>query len=169
MNSKDFKLPDLGEGVHEGRIIKVMVSPGMVVREDQPLMEVETDKAAVVIPCPFSGIVEKVHIKDGQLVHVGDVMVTFGSGAPSQSKPTGQAASAAHASGGSRAAGGSTATLAPSRSSTSALGRRKPASPAVRKLARTMGIDIETVIGSGPGGRVQRVDLDNAQVRIPTK
>ena len=86
---KDFKLPDLGEGVHEGRIIKVMVSPGKSVREDEPLMEVETDKAAVVIPSPFSGVVEKIHVRDGQLVHVGDVMVTFGSptGRSNQANP----------------------------------------------------------------------------------
>src|SRR4051812_24943878 len=80
--SKDFKLPDLGEGVHEGQIVRIMVKPGDVVREDQPLMEVETDKAAVEIPCPFSGVVEKVHVKPKQLVHVGDVMVTIGDAAP---------------------------------------------------------------------------------------
>src|SRR5687767_10541618 len=77
MAMKDFKLPDLGEGVHEGQIVRVMITPGMVIREDQPLMEVETDKAAVVIPSPFAGVVEKVHVRDGQLVHVGDVMVSF--------------------------------------------------------------------------------------------
>src|SRR5262245_25025298 len=79
---KDFKLPDLGEGVHEGQIIRVMIKPGDAIREDQPLMEVETDKAAVVIPSPFGGIVEKVHVRDGQMVHVGDVMVSFGSPLP---------------------------------------------------------------------------------------
>ena len=89
MSSKDFKLPDLGEGVHEGQVLRVMVSPGDTVREDQPLMEVETDKAAVVIPCPFSGIVEKVHVRDGQLVHVGEVMVTIGDGKGAvEPKPT---------------------------------------------------------------------------------
>ena len=75
---KQFKLPDLGEGVHEGQVIRVLVKPGDVVREDQPLMEVETDKAAVAIPSPYSGAVQQVHVSDGQMVHVGDEMVTFG-------------------------------------------------------------------------------------------
>src|SRR5436853_4115376 len=83
---KDFKLPDLGEGVHEGQIVRVLVKPGDVVREDQPLMEVETDKAAVEIPCPFNGVVEKVHVAAGQLVHVGDVMVTIGDAGSVPSK-----------------------------------------------------------------------------------
>lgn len=160
--AKDFKLPDLGEGVHEGQVLRVMVKPGDFVREDQPLMEVETDKAAVVIPCPFSGVVEKVHVRDGQMVHVGEVMVTISEsnqaprGGPATSvahEPTRQAAPAlSH----QRARSGSIATLT-----------RKPASPAVRKLARTMGIDIETISGSGPGGRVQRADVEMAATRHP--
>ena len=158
---KDFKLPDLGEGVHEGRIIKVMVSPGKSVREDEPLMEVETDKAAVVIPSPFSGIVEKIHVRDGQLVHVGDVMVTFGSDKPS-SKSQGPATSVAKVSEASRAPSRATTHAMAQAGPEGATVRRKPASPAVRKLARSMGVDIETVTGSGPGGRVQRGDIEAA-------
>jgi pyruvate/2-oxoglutarate dehydrogenase complex dihydrolipoamide acyltransferase (E2) component len=161
---KQFKLPDLGEGVHEGQVIRVLVKAGDVVREDQPLMEVETDKAAVAIPSPFAGPVAEVHVKDGQIVHVGDVMVTFGA-APntgaSSDAPSGLAASAARV--------GSAAVVNPPTAAHASLAkpqaagaapRHKPASPFVRKLARTMGIDIETVNGSGPGGRVQRSDLE---------
>jgi pyruvate dehydrogenase E2 component (dihydrolipoamide acetyltransferase) len=164
MTTKDFKLPDLGEGVHEGQIVRVMVAPGMAVREDQPLMEVETDKAAVVIPSPYSGVVQTVHVKDGQLVHVGDVMVTFGEG--NGVKGSGPATSVA---GGGRevvrevttGASRSNARAQP-HAATAFFARRVPASPAVRKLARSLNIDIETIRGSGPGGRVQRADVEMA-------
>ena len=73
----EFKLPDLGEGVHEGQIIAVHVQEGQSIHEDELLLEIETDKAAVEIPSPCTGTVTTVHIKDKQLVHVGDVMVTF--------------------------------------------------------------------------------------------
>ena len=163
MSSKDFKLPDLGEGVHEGQVLRVMVAVGDQVREDQPLMEVETDKAAVVIPCPYSGTVEKVHVKSGQLVHVGEVMVTIGSGstaapATKAAANAGRATSVASATH-SRSA---TAVASPAKPQAASHTRRKPASPAVRKLARTMNIDIETIQGSGPGGRVQRSDIEAA-------
>ena len=73
----EFKLPDLGEGVHEGQILAVHVVEGQAINEDAPLLEVETDKAAVEIPSPCTGTVKTVHVKDKQLVHVGDVMITF--------------------------------------------------------------------------------------------
>ena len=88
MATKDFKLPDLGEGVHEGQIVRLMVKAGDMIREDQPLMEVETDKASVEIPSPFSGTVAKWHVEEGQLVHVGDVMVTVGDGAACSASPS---------------------------------------------------------------------------------
>ena len=78
----EFKLPDLGEGVHEGQILHVHVVEGQTIQEDEILIEVETDKAAVEIPSPCTGKVISVHVKDHQLVHVGDVMVTFETGAP---------------------------------------------------------------------------------------
>jgi pyruvate/2-oxoglutarate dehydrogenase complex dihydrolipoamide acyltransferase (E2) component len=162
---KQFKLPDLGEGVHEGQVIRVLVKAGDVVREDQPLMEVETDKAAVAIPSPFAGPVSEVHVKDGQLVHVGDVMVTFGNASSKASQ--GPAGSAARGHSDATSQGGAehtktigAAMVGATSQATPAVSRHKPASPFVRKLARTMGIDIETVNGSGPGGRVQRSDLE---------
>jgi len=68
----DFKLPDLGEGVKEGQIVRLMIAEGDRIAEDQPLMEVETDKAAVVIPSPYSGVVKKLHVTAQQIVNVGD-------------------------------------------------------------------------------------------------
>lgn len=190
---KDFKLPDLGEGVHEGCIIRVMVKPGEHVREDQPLMEVETDKAAVEVPSPFEGVVSKVHIQDKQFVHVGDVMFTFEVGARAASAPPpsegapgsregGEALShgprgpAASAAGHSSQVGASTLSPAPSlrgRGSQSAPapslpgGRITPASPAVRKRARALGLDLSTINGGGPAGRVRMQDLEAAPVDLP--
>ncbi|MBI3630474.1 MAG: biotin/lipoyl-binding protein, partial [Candidatus Rokubacteria bacterium] len=74
---RPFVLPDLGEGLTEAEIVSVLVHEGEVVREDAPLLEVETDKAQVEIPSPMSGRVETVHVQPGQTVKVGQVLVTF--------------------------------------------------------------------------------------------
>ena len=147
--SREFRLPDLGEGVMEGQILRVLVSEGDHVAEDQPLLEVETDKASVEIPSPHTGIVLGVHITEQQIVNVGDLLVTFDGGSaaiPSnvEVKPTTTVAT-------------SVATSMASHGT-----RTKPASPAVRKLARELGIDLQTIEGSGPGGRVTRADLKAA-------
>jgi len=172
--AKDFKLPDLGEGVHEGQIVRVFVREGESVREDAPLMEVETDKASVEIPSPFTGMVEKVHVSAGQLVHVGDVMVSFGDAesgsATSVAKSTTQQSRAHEPSPQPSPSGRGSGSAAPpitraATMSTSAPHRRKPASPAVRKLARSFGLDIETLDGSGPGGRITIRDIENASKR----
>ena len=142
-----FKLPDLAEGVHEGQVIRVHVRAGQSVREDDPLMEVETDKAAVEIPSPVSGRVVEVHVSESELVHVGDVMVTFDSSSPpAMSAPAPIPAPTAEAN---------TSPAAPS-------GERKPASPSVRRLARERKLDLTQVRGSGPGGRVTRADVEQA-------
>ena len=75
--ARSFKLPDLGEGIHEGEILSVEVSAGDEVKEGDILLEIETDKAAVEVPSPFTGIVKKVLVKPGDVVQVGDVLVTF--------------------------------------------------------------------------------------------
>src|SRR5712692_6476762 len=75
--ARPFVLPDLGEGLTEAEIVKVLVSEGDVIGEDAPLLEVETDKATVEIPSPVRGRVTKIHVQPGQTVKVGDVLVTF--------------------------------------------------------------------------------------------
>ena len=130
----EFKLPDLGEGVHEGQILAVHVKEGQSIAEDDLLLEVETDKAAVEIPSPYSGTVTTVHVKDKQLVHVGDVMVTFSI---------------------ENTVDSDTREVPESPSTT---GVRS--SPSVRKLARTLGIDITTIGGTGQGGRITREDVE---------
>jgi pyruvate dehydrogenase E2 component (dihydrolipoamide acetyltransferase) len=161
--AKEFRLPDLGEGVHEGQIIKLLVAEGDPVKEDQPLMEVETDKAAVEIPSPTTGTIAKWHVAEQQTVSVGDVMVTFGHADGAASAKPDQAATPAASdtvssqSSRSRSASSSASATA---SKPHAQARRTPASPAVRKLARDMGVDIESINGTGPAGRVTRRDVE---------
>src|SRR5262249_26266291 len=75
--ARAFALPDLGEGLTEAEIVKVLVNEGDVLAEDAPLLEVETDKATVEIPSPFAGRVARIHVRPGQSVKVGDVLVSF--------------------------------------------------------------------------------------------
>src|SRR5262245_54392805 len=79
---RPFALPDLGEGLTEAEIGRVLVSEGETVAEDAPLIEVETDKAQVEIPSPMAGKIEKIHVRAGQTVTVGEVLVTFGDRGP---------------------------------------------------------------------------------------
>ena len=75
--ASDFILPDLGEGIHEAEVLNVMVQEGQTVKEDQPILEVETDKAVVEIPSPHAGTIAKIHVKPGQTVTVGSVMISY--------------------------------------------------------------------------------------------
>ncbi|MBT4583839.1 MAG: 2-oxo acid dehydrogenase subunit E2 [Phycisphaerae bacterium] len=131
----EFKLPDLGEGVHEGQVLAVHVVEGQSIKEDAPLLEVETDKAAVEIPSPCTGTVSAIHVKEKQLVHVGDVMITFCIETKQEVTPK-----------------------APTQTGVS----KVRSSPSVRKLARELGIDITTLEGSDSSGRVTRKDVENA-------
>ncbi len=157
--AEEFLLPDLGEGIHEAQIIQILVKEGDSVSEDQPLMEVETDKAAVEIPSPHSGKIGKIHVDAGQTVNVGAVLVTFGDGAaaaapaPARSAPASPPAAAPAPT----TVAAAPAATSPARSGTPA---RVAASPVVRRLAKERGIDLATIQGSGPGGRITRGDLD---------
>ncbi|MDX2197904.1 MAG: biotin/lipoyl-containing protein, partial [Phycisphaerae bacterium] len=96
----EFKLPDLGEGIHEGQIVNVLVKEGERIEEFKPMLEVETDKAAVEIPSPKTGIVSKINVKPGQTVKVGEIMLVIDDGAgasaaaPAAAKPAAAAAAA---------------------------------------------------------------------------
>jgi len=165
--AREFTLPDLGEGITEAQIIRVLIKSGETVSLDQALMEVETDKAAVEIPSPFEGVADKVHVTEGQTVNVGDVIVTFGGQAGKSSGGTAKKAAPTEAAQTEPAPTSAPATTAPATTTVAAppaapsTPRRTttPAAPAVRKLARQMGIDLDTVTGTGPGGRVTKDDL----------
>jgi len=150
---RDFTLPDLGEGLTEAEIVKVLVRAGDVIAEDAPLLEVETDKAQVEIPSPMAGRVERVHVQPGQTVKVGAVLVSFADAADSAAVPARAAAPklAPAASAAPAATGGAGARRAD--------GGPAPAAPSTRRLARELKVDLATVAGSGPGGRITDDDV----------
>ena len=150
--AQEFKLPDLGEGVHEGQVIRLHIAVGQEVHEDDPLMEVETDKAAVEIPSPVTGRIQTLHVSEKQLVHVGEVMVTFDMETAEVPPPNETQTIDAP----SKPVAETSTTPAP-RS-----GKRRAASPSVRRLAREYGIELDVVRGSGPGGRITRADVEAA-------
>ncbi len=159
---REFILPDLGEGITEAQIVRVLVKDGERIAEDQYLMEVETDKAAVEIPSPYAGIAKTVHVKEGQTVNVGDVIVTFDDGADGAAKASKRGAESAKAPVvPAKAAAVQDKSRSPQVTPgvATAVMTKASAAPAVRKLAREMGIDLGSIAGSGPGGRVTREDV----------
>src|SRR5947209_4686832 len=136
----EFRLPDIGEGVAEGEIVKWLVASGDSVDEDQPLVEVMTDKATVTIPCPVKGKIDKILAKDGQVVAVGAPIVVFGSvtaGNIAQAHGHGHAAKqagAAHDERPSAPTGAATALMEEPAD-------RVLATPATRRRARELGVD----------------------------
>jgi 2-oxoisovalerate dehydrogenase E2 component (dihydrolipoyl transacylase) len=139
-----FKLPDVGEGLAEAEISQWHVAAGDRIREDQPLVDVTTDKAVVEIPAPASGIVVSIHGAVGEKVAVGSELVVIETQAeiPAGPKPSAAAEPAPTA-------------VAPAKAPGHAL-----ASPAVRQRARELGVELQLIHGSGPGGRVTHADLD---------
>ncbi len=149
--SRAFKLPDLGEGVHEGEVLAVHVSVGQEVKEGDIILEVETDKAAVEIPSPFTGTVVEVMVKPGDTVNVGDVMMTFSNGDEAEAVEATTSKEAATET-------VDTAEVIPMPEA----GERKgpvPASPATRRLARELSVDLQQVTSTGPGGVVTADDV----------
>jgi len=222
---RPFALPDLGEGLTEAEIVKVLVNEGDVLAEDAPLLEVETDKATVEIPSPFGGRVARIHVQPGQSVKVGDVLVTFedvasggGGGAaggrpgfgtplagapprspaPSPRREPAEAAEATRPSSASTSSGRSGAAAAATGTERAGLGQATPtgpgsgrvaearasagpasaaeasagtaassvgpvpATPATRRLARELGVDLRAVRATGAGGRVTDDDVRSA-------
>jgi len=158
----EFKLPDLGEGIHEGEILRWHVQPGDTIAEDAPLVDVETDKAAVTIPSPRAGRVVSVVGKPGDVVHVGQVIAVIedAAGAPASASPAapppGPAAGAPEDRTTPPAAPASPAS--PAATPTPAPGP-VPAAPATRRLARELGVPLAEVTPTGPGGRVTADDV----------
>jgi pyruvate dehydrogenase E2 component (dihydrolipoamide acetyltransferase) len=148
-----LELPDIGEGVVEAEVQKWFVAPGDEVQEDQPLVEVMTDKATVVIPSPRSGRVVRLFWKVGDVARVHAPLVELDTGAePSEVRPAARAAPRRERPEPAPAAG-------------AASGRKALATPAVRAMAREMGVALDAVPGTGPGGRVTKEDLAAARGR----
>ena len=127
----EFKLPDLGEGVAEGEIARWLVEVGQVIDEDDPLVEVQTDKTTVEIPSPAGGTVARILVPEGELVPVGTPLVVIGDGEVA-AEP---------------------APAPPERA------ERVKATPLVRKIAAELGVDLALLAGTGPGGRITEEDV----------
>ena len=148
-----FRLPDIGEGIVEGEVVRWLVRIGDEIEEDQPMVEVMTDKATVEIPSPVKGRVVEQGGNEGDVVQVGSVLVVIDTGKDEVLSQPVQAAP--HPPPHRRAI---------SRRRTTA---RVLATPAIRRLAKQMKIDLERVRGTGPGGRITREDLTRAQAPAP--
>ena len=157
----EFKLPDLGEGLTEGEIARWLVSEGQDVAEDDPLVEIQTDKTTVEIPSPAAGKVARILVAEGAVVPVGTVLVVIGDGAVSASDdPGGQAPG--HVQEGQPRADPSPQQQAAPGAPTAAGGGRARATPLVRRLAQELGVDLEPLVGTGPEGRVTEEDVRRA-------
>lgn len=144
----EFKLPDIGEGIHEGEIVKWFIKPGDEVNEDDVLLEVQNDKAVVEIPSPVKGKVLEVLVEEGTVAVVGDTLIKFDApgyenlkfkGDDHDEAPKAEATPAATAE---------------------VVNERVIAMPSVRKYARENGVDIHKVAGSGKNGRIVKADID---------
>jgi pyruvate dehydrogenase E2 component (dihydrolipoamide acetyltransferase) len=166
--AREFRLPDIGEGLTEAEIVRWLVAVGESVEADQPIVEVETDKAVVEIPSPFAGVVLSHGGAEGDVIEVGEVLVTIGepgeaeTPAPDESEPTVEESPAAPKE--PEPIVGTLSDEAESLSTPSHEVAELPTSvkalPVVRKLAREHDIDLETIKGSGPGGRIMRQDVE---------
>ncbi|WP_411553453.1 dihydrolipoamide acetyltransferase family protein [Paenibacillus lautus] len=168
----EYRFPELGEGLHEGEIIKMHIKPGDKVTDDDIIMEVQNDKAVVEVPCPVNGTVQEVFAKDGQVCRVGEVVAIIDAEGdiPEQEAPAEeQAAQEADAAKGSADTTSSPAQNAPAdakqggngeAATPAAPNREVLATPSVRKFAREQGIDIAQVQGSGNNGKVTREDVE---------
>lgn len=158
----DLKLPDLGEGVMEGEVVKWRVKPGDQVTEDQVVLEIMTDKATVEIPTKYTGKVSELVFKEGDIAKVGAVMMRLeGSGSSSAKAPEKTSAPAAKAAPLAPPAAKAPAAPTAPAPRPAAANPDVQAAPAVRKLARDKGVDIGFVRGTGPHGRVLLEDVEN--------
>lgn len=184
----DYILPDLGEGLHEVEVISWKVKEGDTVTEMQTLAEVETDKALAELPSPYAGRIARLHAKVGEIAHVGHPIVTFenatqngkavtdGSAAAA---PGAEAPKAAHVQTGPSAppsafsgaeAATDAGTVVGSMEGVPTLGGdgKVAATPAVRKLAKDLNVDIARIRGTGRGGRVTAADVERAAKAGPS-
>ncbi len=142
--ASSFKLPDLGEGLTEGEVARWLVSEGQEIAEDDPLVEIQTDKATVEIPSPYAGTVLRILVSEGELAPVGAELVVIG--APGEALPDASTPRAA-------------AEKSPAAPTSTAPPGRVQATPVVRRIAEELGVELAAVAGSGPGGRITEEDV----------
>src|SRR4051794_14990438 len=146
----EFKLPDLGEGLTEGEIARWLVQEGQEIAEDDPLVEIATDKTTVEIPSPAAGLVSKILVQEGDVVPVGTVIVVIGGDGSAPAEP---------------AAAPQAPAQAARDTSSQASTEKVRATPLVRRLAQELGVSLETLHGTGPQGRITEDDVRRASDR----
>lgn len=151
-----FKLPDIGEGITESEIAAWHVEVGQTVQEDQPLVDMLTDKAAVELPAPIAGVVVERQGEVGDKIAVGGMLVVIETSAPAAAETPAPAAKPAAPASVAPVAAPAVVAAAP----LLAEGERPAASPATRKRARELGVDLHAVAGSGPNGRILKEDVE---------
>lgn len=163
----EFKLPDVGEGMHEAEVVRWLVKPGETVKVDQVMLEIQTDKALVEIPAPVAGTVTDIKVKEGEIAHVGDVLIAFETAkeltTPIAEAPAAQitAQEVAEVAANNRAfAEANGANLRAELAPTVAVSKVR-AAPAVRKRALELDVDLSQVQPSTPDGRVLLQDVLN--------
>ena len=158
--TKQFKFPDVGEGITEGEIVRWLVKEGDEVKEDQTLAEIETDKAVVEMPSPYAGTILKIHAGEKDIIKVGQVLVTIGE----KGEAVGQAAEELKPEEKAAAAAGPSVVgvVADSKEEI----REVLATPKVRKIALELGVDIKAVRGTGPQGRISEDDVKASKAAV---
>jgi pyruvate dehydrogenase E2 component (dihydrolipoamide acetyltransferase) len=160
----DVRLPRLGEGADSGTVASIFVKEGEEIKKDQPILELESDKAVATIPAPEAGVVSKIYVKEGEEIKVGQAIIALssnGGAAPAAEtgKPAESQEPAARAETPPAPPIEAKAGEEPARAHTPPAGIPPPASPTMRKLARDLGIDLSRVRGSEHGGRIVMEDL----------
>jgi pyruvate dehydrogenase E2 component (dihydrolipoamide acetyltransferase) len=145
----EFKLPDLGEGLTEGEIARWLVAEGQELAEDDPLVEIQTDKTTVEIPSPAAGTVTRILVAEGEVVPVGTVLVVIGG---DDAEPAAAAPPKPQAAAPPAARGESIGTTQ----------SRIQATPVVRRVAQELGVDLASLSGTGPNGRITEADVRKA-------
>ena len=152
---KEFHLPDVGEGISEAEIVRWLIAEGSTVNEDQDIVEIETDKAIVSLPSPHAGKIVKLHHKEGDLTKVGEILVTIETDEAGQSE--------------TRAPQTDRGTVVGSLGDEEMIELPTPvkAIPAVRALAKKLGVDLTKIHGTGSEGKITREDVERAVQNLP--
>src|ERR1043166_2208826 len=157
--ANEFHLPDIGEGIAEAEIAKWLVEEGASVKEDQDLVEIETDKAIVKLPSPQNGKIAKLHAKEGDIIKVGQVLVSFADGDAASAPPQST----------EKKDRGTVVGSVDDEEEIIETPQVIQAIPAVRARAKELNVDLASVRGSGPGGRITKEDVENAAPKASPK
>ena len=174
----EFKFPDVGEGIHEGTIVKWFVKEGEKVKADQPLGEVETDKAIVEMPSPKSGKILKLHVAAGGIIHVGEDMVTILEEGESETDAKKHMESKTETKTDAPYTGSVVGFVEEAKEVSPIYGSQNQvqpanqpaevmATPAVRNMAKQLNVDLNSIKGSGPQGRITIEDVQKASGSVP--